>query len=176
MPCKFTTNMCSFNAWQLLMTKNLTIGHTKITMLITNPTEDDKQGHRSFMLKCKSELITKIKCCHAFSAWLDEACQKFGIHSQYYHQWKSSWTLCLTMPHPTWGKYIQAAMCLICVIYNGSENVNRVEFFMPNQIIWSLWLCTGSWRKKDWSTGWSLIHLSVLLQRQHQMHSISCRV
>ena len=29
----------------------LTIGHTKIIMLITNPSGGDKQGHRSFTLK-----------------------------------------------------------------------------------------------------------------------------
>ena len=45
------------------------------TILIKNPSEDDKQSQRrSFTLKCKHELFTKIESCHAFSASLDEAC------------------------------------------------------------------------------------------------------
>ena len=49
----------------------------------------EKQGQRrSFILKCKHELIAKIEGCHEFFASLDEACQKFSIDSRYYHQWK----------------------------------------------------------------------------------------
>ena len=40
-----------FNARCLSTIKKLTSGHTKIIMLIVNPTENDEEGHRSFTLK-----------------------------------------------------------------------------------------------------------------------------
>ena len=87
MPLKFATNLFFFNAWHPLRIKKLTIGYSKFVMLIANPSEDEKKGHkRSFTLKCKCELITKIESCHAFSASLDEACWQCDINSRYYYQ------------------------------------------------------------------------------------------
>ena len=57
-------------------------------MLITNPSEDEKKGHKSFTLKCKHELLKKIEISHAFSSSLEEACWQFDIQSQCYCQWK----------------------------------------------------------------------------------------
>ena len=79
-PRKVATNACVFLG-QMHVDDQKIIRHTTI-MLIANSSEDDEQGWRSFTLKCKCELIVKIECCHAFSASLDEACQKFGIDSQ----------------------------------------------------------------------------------------------
>ena len=57
-------------------------------MSITNPREDEKQGCRSFTLKCKHELLMKIESSHAFSSSLKETCWQCGIQSWYYCQWK----------------------------------------------------------------------------------------
>ena len=35
----------------------------------------------------------------------------------------------------------------------------------------SCWLCTGGWQHRDWGTGWVLMNLIALLQRQH-WHSV----
>ena len=68
-------NQCVFFQCQMPI-KKLTVSHTKIIILTTNPSEDDKQGHRrSITLECKHEFITKIENCHAFSASLDKTCQ-----------------------------------------------------------------------------------------------------
>ena len=73
---------------QSIIGKHSIISHIKIIILISNPSEDEKQGHRSFTLKCKHELLAKIESSHAFSSSLEEACQQFGIQSGYYCQWK----------------------------------------------------------------------------------------
>ena len=55
----------------------------KIIMSIPNPSEDDEHSlRRSFTLKYKHELVTKIESCCSFSASSDEAFQQFGINSQ----------------------------------------------------------------------------------------------
>ena len=58
-------------------------------MLIMNPDEGEKEScTRSFTLKSKHQMIAKIESCCALNALLDEACRKFSLKTQYYHQWK----------------------------------------------------------------------------------------
>ena len=158
-------------------------------MLISNPSEDS-WSNESWIQKLKSAMCLLLH-------WMRLACN-FCIESRYYHlDSTSSRTMCSTAPHPTWGKFIQAALvywcfwiifflglCLSCMSREwewwGDSCPERhqiyVPFFIPNQMVQSLWLCTGGWRHRDWCTRWILMNLSALLQRQHQMHSISYRI
>ena len=142
------------------------------------------------------ELITKAESSHVFSVWLDEACQQFGINSQYYCWWKKQFdhvtnhassnmrkthpghpgllvplddlllSMFLSFPSKEWSW--QHELCL-------ERYLICVEFFVPDQMMQSCWLCIGGWRHRDWGTEWVQMNLSTLLQRQHQMHLISCR-
>ena len=51
----------------------------------------------------------------------------------------------------------------LCCIFQAKSDVAK-----------SLIVYSG-WRNGDWCPWWVFMNLSILLQRQHQMHSISCR-
>ena len=177
--------MCSANAQCRSMIKKLTICHAKITMLIKNPHEDNKQGHmRSFMLKCKYEMIAKIESCCAFAASLNEAYWEFGIKNQYYCQWKK------------WLDHVpKNASSNIGKIYSGhlgilmplNHSLLRYVFELHEQeMIMTTWilsrkasdLCHIFHSKLDHAKSlivYRWLHLSIYLHMQHQMHSISCR-
>ena len=179
--------MCSFDILHQSRTKKSTVVHTKIMMLITIPSEDDKQGcRRSFTLKCKHELITKIESRHSFLASFDEACRPFGINSRYYRWWKMQLDYVPDHVSPSTKKihsgcpgllvplddfllrYVfelheQGMVMTMWIVLKKSSNLCKI--FVPNQIMQSCWLCTGGWRQRDWGTRWLLIILSSLLQR-----------
>ena len=154
--------MCLFNARCLSRIEKYTVNHTKIIMLITNTSKDEKQGHRFFTLKCNCELLMKIESSYAFSASLDKACRQFGIHSQYYCQWKKQLDTvsdCILSNvrkiHSGPPGLLVPLDYLVWALWagNGSDNMNCVEksiWFMSNflcQIRWHKSLIVHRWLK-----------------------------
>ena len=82
------------------MTRKYTvISHTKIIMLIANSSKDEKQGHRSFTLKYKHELIAKLKAAVHFLLHWRKLANNSAFKVNTIADGKSSWTLCPTTPH-----------------------------------------------------------------------------
>ena len=138
------------------MIEKHTITQTKITMSLSNPHEDDKQGcRRSFTLKCKCELITKLKAAMHFMLHWTKLSSNLALTANTLVDGKSSWTMCPTAPTTTRGKCIQVTLvywCL-CMIFllgtfwalwerNSSNDANCVQkgiWFVSNfsyQIRW----------------------------------------